>query len=166
MTNIADGFWWTDPASGERKWQTGDMLLARMDARAKKQRAALEAVVEAIGKSFGEERRRNRAEIEALKAEIAELRAAMPLRCGQRRARRVMEDSMTTKTEVTKRGDAELVEKTFAVPIETLPAALAEAITELAKLANRMTPDDISVSLDLPAGTMSFRAYKRAPVQV
>jgi hypothetical protein len=70
---------------------------------------------------------------------------------------------MATKTiEMSKRGDAELVERHFAVEQDSLPAALAGAITALARLAENMKPDDISVSLDLPAGTMHFRAYRRA----
>jgi hypothetical protein len=66
------------------------------------------------------------------------------------------------KSVLVKRENAALVERTFAVDAGTLPAALAGAITELAKLANRMQPDDVSVGFDLPAGTMHFRCYRRA----
>ena len=66
------------------------------------------------------------------------------------------------KTELTKRSDAEIVEQTFRMPLEALPTALAEAITQLAHLAREMKPDDISLDLDLAAGTLHYRAYRRA----
>src|SRR6478736_4867030 len=45
------------------------------------------------------------------------------------------------------------VERTFALePVEGLPKALGAALLDLSKLAASMHPDDISLSLDLPAG--------------
>ena len=32
---------------------------------------------------------------------------------------------------------------------------------DLAKLAEQMRPDDVALSLDLPAGILTFRAYRR-----
>jgi hypothetical protein len=45
--------------------------------------------------------------------------------------------------------------------VEGLPLALGEAVLDLSKLAATMHPDDISLSLDLPAGILTFRAYRR-----
>ncbi|MDN3274746.1 hypothetical protein QWJ07_10855 [Frankia sp. RB7] len=54
------------------------------------------------------------------------------------------------------------VEQTFGLgPVEGLPAALGAALLDLSKLAATMHPDDISLSLDLPAGILTFRAYRR-----
>ena len=56
----------------------------------------------------------------------------------------------------------DLVEQTFGLERgEGLPAALGAAVVDLAQLAATMHPDDISLSLDLPAGILSFRAYRR-----
>ena len=33
---------------------------------------------------------------------------------------------------------------------------------DLAKLAQDMHPDDVSLSLDMPAGILEFRAYRRS----
>jgi hypothetical protein len=60
-------------------------------------------------------------------------------------------------------GDAEAVEKHFRVTLDTLPAALAEAITTLSRLAEDMRPDDVCLDLDLPAGVLHFRCWRRAP---
>jgi hypothetical protein len=58
---------------------------------------------------------------------------------------------------------SELIERVFgSISTDTLPAALGAALLELARLAAEMHPDDIALSLDLPAGTLSFRAYRRA----
>ncbi|WP_441259620.1 hypothetical protein AB7008_23680 [Bradyrhizobium sp. 521_C7_N1_3] len=57
---------------------------------------------------------------------------------------------------------AEAVERTFGVePIEGLPTTLGAALLDLSKMAAAMHPDDISLSLDLPAGILTFRAYRR-----
>lgn len=71
-------------------------------------------------------------------------------------------------TDVSKRGDAALVEKTFGnVDMATLPQALSQAMRELARLARGMSPppDDISLSLDLPVGILKFRCWRRAPAE-
>jgi len=57
---------------------------------------------------------------------------------------------------------ANAVERTFALePVEGLPTALGAAVLDLSKLAASMRPDDISLQLDLPAGILTFRAYRR-----
>jgi hypothetical protein len=54
------------------------------------------------------------------------------------------------------------VRRTFELErAEDLPAALGAAVVDLAQLASVMHPDDISLSLDLPAGILTFRAYRR-----
>jgi hypothetical protein len=54
------------------------------------------------------------------------------------------------------------VEQTFGLgPVEGLPTALGAALLDLSKLAATMHPDDISLSLDLPAEILTFRAYRR-----
>jgi hypothetical protein len=54
------------------------------------------------------------------------------------------------------------IERTFGLaPVDGLPAALGAALLDLSKLAATMHPDDISLSLDLPAGVLTFRAYRR-----
>jgi hypothetical protein len=54
------------------------------------------------------------------------------------------------------------VERTFGLePVEGLPTALGEALIVLSRLAATMHPDDISLQLDLPAGILTFRAYRR-----
>ena len=63
----------------------------------------------------------------------------------------------------TRSGDTEAVEKHFKVSLDTLPTALAEAITTLARVAEDMRPDDVSLDLDLPAGVLHFRCWRRAP---
>lgn len=61
---------------------------------------------------------------------------------------------------VERRPDA--VERTFGpLTQEELPRALGAAMMDLAKLASAMHPDDVSLSLDMPAGILEFRAYKR-----
>ena len=61
---------------------------------------------------------------------------------------------------VSRKPDA--VERTFGLePVEGLPTALGAALLDLSKLAATMHPDDISLSLDLPAGILTFRAYRR-----
>ena len=61
---------------------------------------------------------------------------------------------------VSRKPDA--VERTFELgPVESLPTALGAAVMDLAKLAEQMRPDDICLSLDLPAGILTFRAYRR-----
>lgn len=61
---------------------------------------------------------------------------------------------------VSRKPDA--VERTFGLgPVEGLPASLGAALLELSKLAATMHPDDISLALDLPAGILTFRAYRR-----
>ena len=61
---------------------------------------------------------------------------------------------------VARKPDA--VEQTFGLePVEGLPTALGAALVDLARMASAMHPDDISVSLDLPAGILTFRAYRR-----
>jgi hypothetical protein len=71
---------------------------------------------------------------------------------------------MTTtadKTDLVSR-KPDLIERAFGLgPVEGLPKALGEALVDLARLAEGMRPDDISLSLDLPAGILSFRAYRR-----
>lgn len=58
--------------------------------------------------------------------------------------------------------DAELVQQVFgAVSVDTLPHTLATTLAHLARLAVEMHPDDISLSLDMPAGCLMFRAYRR-----
>ena len=54
------------------------------------------------------------------------------------------------------------VERTLGLePVEGLPKALGEALLDLSKLAATMHPDDIALQLDLPAGILTFRAYRR-----
>lgn len=69
----------------------------------------------------------------------------------------------TTKNKsdlVSREPDA--VERVFGLePVEGLPKALSEAVLDLARLAATMHPDDISLSLDMPAGILEFRAYRR-----
>jgi hypothetical protein len=61
---------------------------------------------------------------------------------------------------VARKPDA--VERTFGLePVEGFPAALSAALLDLSKMASAMHPDDISLSLDLPAGILSFRAFRR-----
>jgi hypothetical protein len=61
---------------------------------------------------------------------------------------------------VSRKPDA--VEQMFGLgPVEGLPTALGAALLDLSKLAATMHPDDISLSLDLPAGILTFRAYRR-----
>jgi hypothetical protein len=61
---------------------------------------------------------------------------------------------------VARRPDA--VERTFGLePVEGLPTALGAAVTDLSKLALAMCPDDVCLKLDLPAGILTFRAYRR-----
>lgn len=61
---------------------------------------------------------------------------------------------------VSRKPDA--VEQTFGLgPADGLPMALSAALVDLAKMASAMRPDDISMSLDLPAGILTFRAYRR-----
>ena len=61
---------------------------------------------------------------------------------------------------VARKPDA--VERTFGpLTQEELPRALGSAMMDLAKLAQDMRPDDVSLSLDLPAGILTFRAYRR-----
>jgi hypothetical protein len=61
---------------------------------------------------------------------------------------------------VARKPDA--VERTFGpLTPEELPRALGSAMMDLAKLAQDMRPDDVSLSLDLPAGILTFRAYRR-----
>lgn len=61
---------------------------------------------------------------------------------------------------ITRKPDA--VERTFGLgPVEGLPAALGAALLDLSKLAATMHPDDIALQLDLPAGILTFRAYRR-----
>lgn len=55
---------------------------------------------------------------------------------------------------------AEVIERDLQV--SSLPHALALLSGELATLARRMQPDDISFDFDMPAGTMHFRAYRRS----
>lgn len=70
--------------------------------------------------------------------------------------------TMTTATE-TRTAEAELVEKVFgAITTDGLPAALGAALVNLAALAVEMRPDDVSLTLDLPAGVLTFRCYRRA----
>lgn len=68
---------------------------------------------------------------------------------------------MAEKTALIEQADKERVEKTFAVSFDTLPTALGQAMIDLASLAREMSPDDIVLDLDLPAGTLKFRAYRR-----
>ena len=72
---------------------------------------------------------------------------------------------MTRETEAAMTTDvtrSELVEKVFGpISSDLLPTALGAALLELARMASVMNPDDISLSLDLPAGTLAFRAYRR-----
>lgn len=42
-----------------------------------------------------------------------------------------------------------------------LPTTLGAALLDLSRMAAAMHPDDISLSLDLPAGILTFRAYRR-----
>jgi hypothetical protein len=54
------------------------------------------------------------------------------------------------------------VERTFGpLTPEELPLALGSAMMDLAKLAQMMHPDDVSLSLDVFSGILTFRAYKR-----
>ena len=80
---ISDGIFYTD-ADGEQKWLNGTQLLShiagRVDRNAKKQQKSLEALAGATARMIGEERAKHRAELEALRAELNELRSAMPLR--------------------------------------------------------------------------------------
>ena len=65
------------------------------------------------------------------------------------------------RTDVVQR-NSEAIERTFGLgPVEGLPTALGAALLDLSKLAATMHPDDISLSLDLPAGILTFRAYRR-----
>jgi hypothetical protein len=49
---IADGFWYVDAKTGERKWQTGDMLMARLRSDREKQRELRTKQWEAIEEAF------------------------------------------------------------------------------------------------------------------
>ena len=61
---------------------------------------------------------------------------------------------------ISRKPDA--VEQTFGLePVEGLPTTLGAALLDLSKMASAMHPDDISLSLDLPAGILTFRAYRR-----
>ena len=61
---------------------------------------------------------------------------------------------------VARKPDA--VERTFGpLTQEELPRALGSAMMDLAKLASAMHPDDVSLSLDMPAGILEFRAFRR-----
>ena len=61
---------------------------------------------------------------------------------------------------VARKPDA--VERTFGLgPVEGLSASLGDALLELSKLSGKMCPDDISLQLDIRAGVLSFRAYRR-----
>jgi len=66
-----------------------------------------------------------------------------------------------TKTDlVSRKPDA--LERTFELGrVEGLSTSLGDAMLELSKLASKMSPDDISLTLDLPAGVLQFRAYRR-----
>lgn len=65
------------------------------------------------------------------------------------------------KTDLVSR-KALAVERTFGLePVEGLPTTLGAALLDLSKMAAAMHPDDISLSLDLPAGILTFRAYRR-----
>ena len=72
---------------------------------------------------------------------------------------------MTTtknKSDLPVSREPDAVERVFGLePVEGLPKALSEAVLDLARLAATMHPDDISLSLDMPAGIMEFRAYRR-----
>jgi hypothetical protein len=69
---------------------------------------------------------------------------------------------MATEKPVARSIEAELVERAFgAINTDVLPGALGAALLHLSKLAAEMRPDDVSLQLDLPAGTLSFRAYRR-----
>lgn len=74
---------------------------------------------------------------------------------------------MTTDQKLEMRGpESELVEKVFgSINTDTLPASLAAVLVSLAQMAVEMEPDDVSLQLDLPAGTLSFRCYRRAGVR-
>jgi len=71
---------------------------------------------------------------------------------------------MNAKNELVKAKGAssELVERHFNLSHDNPPLALAEAAAGLAALAERMSPDDVSVDIDLPAGKLHFRCYRRA----
>ena len=61
---------------------------------------------------------------------------------------------------VARKTDA--IERAFGpLTPDELPRALASAMMDLAKLAQDMRPDDVSLSLDMPAGILEFRAYRR-----
>ena len=69
--------------------------------------------------------------------------------------------TMENKSDLASR-TPDAVERIFGLePVEGLPRALSEAVLDLARLAATMHPDDISLSLDLPAGVLEFRAYRR-----
>ena len=56
----------------------------------------------------------------------------------------------------------DVIERRFGFePVEGFPKTLSEALLDLSKMAAAMHPDDISLSLDLPAGVLTFRAYRR-----
>jgi hypothetical protein len=71
------------------------------------------------------------------------------------------------KPQITPRTvEAELVERVFGpIAIDALPTVLSATLLSLAKVATEMHPDDVSLSLDLPAGTLSFRCYRRTEVR-
>lgn len=81
---IADGVWFVDRKTGERKWATGDMVFAfirrEIAAERKRQHGAMKSFAGHIGKSIAAERRAHAAEVTALRAEITELKRQMPLR--------------------------------------------------------------------------------------
>lgn len=71
--------------------------------------------------------------------------------------------STESKTDLASR-KAETLEQTFGLgsSIEALPTALSAAICDFAKLSREMRCDDVSLSVDLAAGTLHFRCYRRA----
>jgi hypothetical protein len=77
----------------------------------------------------------------------------------------ISEEAIMTTTEnksdlISRKPDA--VERTFGLePVDGLPTTLGAALMDLSKMAGEMRPDDISLSLDLPAGILTFRAYRR-----
>jgi hypothetical protein len=82
---------------------------------------------------------------------------------------RMLQRHQLAQWEVTVTDNSELdtrnsgsIERTFGLgPVEGLPAALGAALIDLSRLAASMHPDDINLSLDLPAGILTFRAYRR-----
>ena len=60
---------------------------------------------------------------------------------------------------VSRKPDA--IERTLGLqPVVGFPQTLSEALLDLSKVAAAMHPDDVSMSIDLAAGVLTFRAHK------